>query len=98
MDGQNFSLKVPFDLEYSIMEAGNIRIMIGTRTPVSMDGCVEMIKIVTGSISTSDATIEISTSIIYRYMPANQFIYISMPFIVIQFIITRKRSQSKHPF
>ena len=34
MDGQNFSLKVPFDLEYSIMEAGNIRIMIGTRTPV----------------------------------------------------------------
>ena len=34
MGGQNFSLRVPFDLEYSIMEAGNIHIMIGTRTPV----------------------------------------------------------------
>ena len=63
MDGQNFSLNVPFDLEYSIMEAGNIHIMIGKRTPVSMDGCVEMIKTVTGLISTSGATIEISTSI-----------------------------------
>ena len=43
MGGQNFSLRVPFDLEYSIMEAGNIHIMIGTRTPVLMDGSVEMI-------------------------------------------------------
>ena len=48
-----------------------------------MDGGVEMIKTVTGSISILDATIEISTSIIYRYMPANQFIYISMPFYTV---------------